>query len=267
MAILMTPSLTPQTSTISYRASAASHAFPLGRLTLYTLPSPSEDLPVFIARNTPENRNALFSAHPPNSSLTPADLKRAHAFPQAEHRNHWLFSRVLLKTFLAQILDQTITKIHLQHSPLGKPHIADLSFSISHCQQYTALVFGSPERSLGIDIEQVCSPATAQSVRSFLHPDEQKQLALTRTGTTHHHVTRLWARKEAFLKALGTGLLREPSRDFLGPLATPRLPEVFTDGSLEHLTHPHITGHQLALCALPAKTLHDLHLEFKSKDL
>ncbi|WP_237225116.1 4'-phosphopantetheinyl transferase family protein [Rothia nasisuis] len=257
----------PQFNSISQRATTASRTVPLRTLTRFTLRGSHKDLPVFIAPNTPKNRNSLFLAHPPDSSLAAAELERARTIPHSEHRNHWLFSRVLLKTFLAQILERTITEVRLHHSPLGKPQLAHLSFSLSHCQQYTALVFGGPEWSLGVDIEQVCSPATAQSIQPFLHPDEQRQLVLAGTEGAPHNVTQLWSRKEAFLKALGTGLLREPSRDFLGTIATPALPDALTGGILEDLTHPHITHHRVALCALPASTLRNFHLEFKDKDL
>ncbi|WP_052412430.1 4'-phosphopantetheinyl transferase superfamily protein [Streptomyces mutabilis] len=65
------------------------------------------------------------------------------------------------------------------------------------------------ERTPGAETVEACSRA--------LHPDERAELAEAAQGEERRIVFgRIWTRKEACLKGLGTGLSRSPAADCLG---------------------------------------------------
>ncbi len=55
---------------------------------------------------------------------------------------------------------------------------------------------------------EVCTPS--------LHPRERAELARIPPGERSEPFGRLWTRKEAYLKGIGTGLSRSPAHDYLG---------------------------------------------------
>lgn len=81
---------------------------------------------------------------------------------------------------------------------------------------------------VGIDIETLQSCRQATELLTLLHPTDQRRLG-RRTGDRRaHEVTAAWTRKEAMLKALGTGLARDPALDAVGTHDRPIQPPGWT---------------------------------------
>ncbi|MEU3186244.1 4'-phosphopantetheinyl transferase superfamily protein [Streptomyces sp. NPDC006923] len=102
--------------------------------------------------------------------------------------------------------------------PHGRPVLTEPShaphFSLSHGGDL--VLIGVADAAVGVDIEPVAAPDTVAELSAVLHPAEQAELSTTpreRRGTAF---TRLWTRKEAYLKGLGTGLGRDLAADYLG---------------------------------------------------
>lgn len=228
------------------------HNIPLP-IPLHTLSTPSPfppEITAIMASNHADCRTALFKAFPPLTALTPSELQRSHNLRHTEDRERWIFSRLLLRITLSAVTKTTPQDLKFFYTEFGKPYTHKQSFSLSHCEQYTAIAFGPTHLSLGIDIQELCLPRTAQAISHFLHPHEQSHLHRTPTARYATDCTQFWARKEAFLKALGTGLLRAPEIDDLGPLETPSVPESQGSGHIAYLHHPTDPEHYIALCAL-----------------
>ena len=87
------------------------------------------------------------------------------------------------------------------------PLSAAVCFSISHTKN--ALAVAVSEHEVGIDIEMLVSPQRLCD-KAFLDytlsPQEQAQLRAADTIEAQRIFTRLWTRKEALFKALGTGI-------------------------------------------------------------
>lgn len=73
------------------------------------------------------------------------------------------------------------------------------------------VVRGGALRGVGIDAEKIDRTAFPGFDGLVLTPQERMGLASGTTAEGHHQRARLWARKEAFLKAIGEGLERDPA--------------------------------------------------------
>ncbi|MBK3589875.1 4'-phosphopantetheinyl transferase superfamily protein, partial [Streptomyces sp. MBT57] len=104
--------------------------------------------------------------------------------------------------------------------PHGRPAVVQagggppLHFSLAHSRGLIAVAVAP--RVIGVDVERLPSPETVEACARALHPGEQAELAAAPPGERRAHFGRLWTRKEAYLKALGTGLSRHPRTDYLG---------------------------------------------------
>ena len=146
---------------------------------------------------------------PGPEGLPAAERERAASFLRAAPRARWVASRWALRGVLARYLDEQPAEIELEYGEHGKPRLAGepgLRFNLSHSGA-VALIAVSGAREVGVDVERVeadrdpvalaewaLEPADAAAVRAA--PADE------RAGAFHE----LWARHEARLKCLGTGL-------------------------------------------------------------
>lgn len=92
---------------------------------------------------------------------------------------------------------------HVKQGEHGKPYVeGELYFNLSHSGEYVVMAVG--DRPLGIDVEKkkYLSPTVA---KAFLNPRELEYV----TARPELPLTSLWCRKEAFLKCLGYGWVKE----------------------------------------------------------
>ncbi|MEU0304224.1 4'-phosphopantetheinyl transferase superfamily protein [Streptomyces sp. NPDC006175] len=87
-------------------------------------------------------------------------------------------------------------------------------FSLSHGSGLVLL--GLSSAPIGVDVEQLPGGETVQICAPALHPDEYAELAALGDTARRQAFGRLWTRKEAYLKGIGTGLSRGLSADYLG---------------------------------------------------
>lgn len=88
-------------------------------------------------------------------------------------------------------------------TPLGKPYLENyprIHFSLSHSGSWAVCAVG--DAPLGVDVE--LPRCTMDIAKRFFRPEE-----LPKTENKDH-LLRLWTAKEAFLKAIGTGLTLSP---------------------------------------------------------
>ncbi|MDD6758384.1 MAG: 4'-phosphopantetheinyl transferase superfamily protein [Paraprevotella sp.] len=95
-------------------------------------------------------------------------------------------------------------KPHFEYNEHGKPYLPlypNLHFSISHCSQAVGCILS--EMPCGLDIERV-RRASPSLISKTMNQGEVKQIY----SSSHPEVEfiRLWTRKEAVFKLLGTGI-------------------------------------------------------------
>ena len=155
--------------------------------------------------------------------LDPEERARAAAFARPELRDRYLAAHVMLRQVLGGCLDLHPAAVRFAREdcpgcggPHGRPVLAGeprpLEFSLSHAGALVAVaVAGAP---VGVDVEELPRPATVAEVSAVLHPAERAEIAAADDPAAAF--ARLWTRKEAYLKGIGTGLGRDLGLDYVG---------------------------------------------------
>ncbi|MFI8105272.1 4'-phosphopantetheinyl transferase family protein [Streptomyces sp. NPDC086023] len=165
------------------------------------------------------------------ATLDPQELARAAGFLRAEDRDAYVCAHVALRRLLGAYLGLAPRGVSVSRAPC--PHCAEphgrpvlpgdaLHFSLSHCAGLSLLAFAATP--VGVDVEAVPPPATVAETADVLHPREAAELALLDPGERALAFTRVWTRKEAYLKGLGIGLSENPAADYVGSGPVPSHP-------------------------------------------
>jgi 4'-phosphopantetheinyl transferase len=147
-------------------------------------------------------------------TLSPDERQRACAFRHEHHRRRFIARRAALRRLIGGYLSRDPAAVRFGMLPLGKPVLqgedaARLAFSVSHTDGMALLAFAWDCR-VGVDVEQRIDGLDVSGIgRGILSAREETWLASARHGPAAS-VLGIWTRKEALLKALGTGLAHEP---------------------------------------------------------
>ncbi|HEY0549670.1 MAG TPA: 4'-phosphopantetheinyl transferase superfamily protein [Verrucomicrobiae bacterium] len=146
------------------------------------------------------------------AALSTDEISRAEKFHFHEHRERWQTARGILRLLLARYLKEPATEIAFDHGAQGKPKLkypanSNLHFNTSHSGDFAVFAF-TRAGEVGVDIECVRNemPRRDDIVRRYFAPGEQRQLFALPEPQRTHAFFKLWTRKEAFVKARGTGL-------------------------------------------------------------
>ncbi len=144
--------------------------------------------------------------------LSGDETVRADRFVFAQDRNRYVATRALLRHLLARYLDVLPASLHFGYAPQGKPyldspaHASTLQFNVAHSGDL-ALVGVSRVRCVGVDVERIRPEVDFRALaRSVFSPAEQSLLEQLPDDAARTAFFTAWARKEAFVKALGDGI-------------------------------------------------------------
>lgn len=136
--------------------------------------------------------------------LTPAELALCDRCRLPHVRQHKIVARAKLRQILSGYLDRSPLKIEITTGLQGKPQVAGIEFNLSHSGDL--VVYAVSDRAVGIDIERIRSMDLSGIIQRFFAPSEfaawQKLPAIDQEAAFF----RTWTVKEAYLKAIGTGL-------------------------------------------------------------
>ncbi len=143
------------------------------------------------------------------TALSPADEARAASFVHLQDQQRYARSRAALRWVLAAHTGCPPLELPLWVDEMGKPHLPDAMaspFNLSHSGDVAVVAIGR-HRPVGVDVETWSQQAgMPELIEQFMSPTEQgrvKGMPATQAATCS---LRAWTRKEAVLKALGTGL-------------------------------------------------------------
>jgi 4'-phosphopantetheinyl transferase len=140
--------------------------------------------------------------------LSEDELARAARQASAQLRGQFIVGRARLRQILARYLAMPPEALRFSYGRHGKPllsqHRPALSFNLSHSGDLAALAV-SRCGAIGIDVEQLRPVGTDISLRFFTE-SEKAILARLSGQRWLEAFYRCWTRKEALLKAIGTGL-------------------------------------------------------------
>ncbi|HEY1014314.1 MAG TPA: 4'-phosphopantetheinyl transferase superfamily protein [Herpetosiphonaceae bacterium] len=143
--------------------------------------------------------------------LDPAERERAARFRFERDRQPWIAARAALRRILGAYLGLDPRLVRFALGPQGKPgldpalHPEPLHFNLSHSHQLMALALAG--RPVGVDVERERFELDhAGLAAGAFSPTERAALAALPADERPRAFFRIWARKEAFIKALGAGL-------------------------------------------------------------
>jgi 4'-phosphopantetheinyl transferase len=150
--------------------------------------------------------------------LSRAELARAARFVFDADRQKYLAAHCALAELLAARLAVPSGHLEFQLGPYDKPRLSpayDCMFNMSHCDDRAliGIACGLPhDAEIGVDIERLreVSDARALAAANFTAP-EQLELAGYAAAVASRAFLRGWTRKEACLKAIGSGLTIHPA--------------------------------------------------------
>ncbi|WP_213297315.1 4'-phosphopantetheinyl transferase family protein [Paraburkholderia sacchari] len=163
--------------------------------------------------------------------LSAQERERADKFRFQLHRHRYVAGRSELKRILGRYLALPPQAIALGYGPEGKPFCAAqppegrICFNLSHSEN-TAVLAISSGFEVGVDVELV-RPIEESMPLEIFSPRERAEFTALANAERQNIFFETWVRKEACLKALGTGFIL-PASHFEFDLAsrgdtTPRL--------------------------------------------
>ncbi len=145
--------------------------------------------------------------------LSPGERARAERFRQPRDRAWWTASRVALRQILASYTGEHPADLRLTSGAHGKPTLAGASplhFSLSHARERAAVAVAWG-REVGIDLEPIDSDRDLSPLLAVVcGPNEAASIAALAPAARQETFFAYWTLKEAYLKAIGAGLSRDP---------------------------------------------------------
>lgn len=139
------------------------------------------------------------------------EVERSERFRFDVHRNRFVACRGILRLLLSRYLQLPPQSIALEASEYGKPFLAsrhrtDLTFNVSHSHEL-ALIAVARARALGVDVEHMREGFAEDTLAErFFAPGEVAALRALPRSRQMPAFFECWVRKEAYVKARGTGL-------------------------------------------------------------
>lgn len=164
--------------------------------------------------------------------LSRDELLRLERFRHAGARHAFAAGRTLLRILLGRYTRTHPHRIRLTISPEGKPCLGEghleprVAFNLSHSHSWMVLGFARG-RPIGVDLEYRQERFNAIEIaRRFFTPEEAEAILHADEATRNALFYDLWVQKEAYLKAIGTGLQRS-LKTFSVPLHARENPTLF----------------------------------------
>jgi len=158
------------------------------------------------------------------SLLTDKELARAAKFFKPEDTERFILCRGLLRRILGSVLDADPAALSFEYNGHGKPFLpdTDIEFNVSHSRD-RLLVAVTSGRAVGVDIEFRRSGIQMDAIAERWFAPEEREFFQTLENPEIGFFD-IWAKKEAYVKALGTGIFKELN-SFVVPVGgEPNLP-------------------------------------------
>ena len=154
-----------------------------------------------------------FDGHTLAETLSADEWMRADRFLFKKHRAHFVAARGCLRAILAKYMDCKPGELAFFYGEHGKPALAppwdksQLRFNLSHSAGL-ALIAVSMRHEIGVDVEHLSRKVGQMKdiAKRFFASGEYERLCTLPRGEQRRAFFCCWTRKEAYLKALGTGL-------------------------------------------------------------
>jgi 4'-phosphopantetheinyl transferase len=154
----------------------------------------------------PDNKKNTFCFA---SILSREEYQRANNYIFPNDREDFIVSRGILRCLLGKYLGQDPRKVEIAYGLWGKPCLVNqyLYFNLSHSKDYILYALTS-HYEVGIDLEYINEAFGIEDIiLRILSPHELRHWKNIKSEEKTNLFFKLWACKEAFLKASGKGWL------------------------------------------------------------
>jgi 4'-phosphopantetheinyl transferase len=162
------------------------------------------------------------------ATLEDYEILRADRFHFERDRTAFAVGRGFLRQVLGRYLRTKPQALRFSYGPYGKPALDGehkLQFNMSHSRA-VGLVAVTEAKEVGVDVEYIRADFASEEIaRRFFSPTEVEAFNALPKDQQVAGFFRCWARKEAYIKAIGRGL-SQPLDGFdvtLAPDVTPAL--------------------------------------------
>ena len=145
--------------------------------------------------------------------LSSSELAAANRFVFEHSRTSYVFAHGVLRQILSGYVNQSPEELRFEENGFGKPFLVGPAneaqtrthFNMSHSGD-AVLVAVTRGRHIGADIERIRPLEFSRIVDSFFTPQECAFIRNRPVDVRQNAFFTCWARKEAFIKAVGKGL-------------------------------------------------------------
>ncbi len=140
--------------------------------------------------------------------LAAEERARAARFRFDIHRNRFIAGRALLRHVLAELTGTPPETIEFVYGDHGKPAMkaGDLHFNLSHAEN-RAIIGVTRAGPVGVDIERINPDRARPEVAERFFASQEIETLTNLSGDAYANAFfQIWSRKEAVLKAVGTGI-------------------------------------------------------------
>lgn len=162
------------------------------------------------------DEEAMFAAASMMTTLGGEERARYEGYRCRRARDEHSLGVALARLGIATLSGSTAESVRFQRSAGGKPRVAGLStasgirFNISHSGGLVLCAL-SRDSEVGVDVETCDRLGIEPAIEAqCFTAAELRQLEWSRTGERRYRALQQWTMKEAYLKATGTGLSRDP---------------------------------------------------------
>ncbi|MPZ36358.1 MAG: 4'-phosphopantetheinyl transferase superfamily protein [Rhodospirillales bacterium] len=152
---------------------------------------------------------SLDEIDPDSTNLSMEECARAARFRFDRHKRRYVASRIFLRLVLSAYSGLPAVSLPLGVARDGKPTCDGLAFNLSHSDD-CAVIAIAPDGRVGVDVEAVRPIAEIEGIAASF-PAEGAKLTTIPAARRLDAFFACWTAKEAFLKAVGTGLLEDLS--------------------------------------------------------
>jgi len=142
--------------------------------------------------------------------LDDAERERAGAMVHPASRRRFVAAHGAFRVVLGRHLGVHPASLHWERGPHGKPELAGPGprVSFSHSGDLAALAVAAGRR-VGVDVQELLPGLDVTRMAARFYPRQEAELVASAAGRARQvaRYTRLWARKEAFVKVAGGRLL------------------------------------------------------------
>jgi 4'-phosphopantetheinyl transferase len=146
------------------------------------------------------------------SFISEQEFKKSLLFSFKQDSVHYLTTRAVIRYLLGGYLSLPPRLIEFSYSEHGKPSVKteqnsiNIQFNLSHSHNHLIIAF-CIERDIGIDIEFMKKEMDIMEMaKQVFSPEEYAILSNATPDKKDHLFFELWARKEAIIKCMASGL-------------------------------------------------------------